>query len=70
MIGLTREERIDLAEQVLRRDFTSWKQLDDDQVNRMLDVLEGHILINYLIKLRGGPLPPRHTASPPPPDRR
>jgi hypothetical protein len=40
-IGLTREERIEWASFAMRRDLTSWKQLDEDQVLRMLDQLEG-----------------------------
>jgi len=40
-IGLTREERLAWSSYALRRDITSWSQLDDAQVDRMLDQLEG-----------------------------
>jgi hypothetical protein len=51
-IGLTRDERIDLTQFLLRRDVTSWKQLDDDQVLRLLDCLEGYQLIEALLAQR------------------
>lgn len=51
-IGLTRSERMDLAEMLLRRDITSWKQLDDVQQCRILDALEGWMLIDVLLSLR------------------
>lgn len=51
-MGLTRDERIELSQMILRRDITSWKQLDDDQVIRMLDALEGHLLITALLLQR------------------
>ena len=51
-LGLTRDERIELAEVVLRRDLVSWKQLDDAQVDRMLDVLEGAAMVLELLRQR------------------
>lgn len=51
-IGLTDEERIDLAQFLLRRDITSWKQLSDEQVGRMLDACEGYQLIDELKRQR------------------
>lgn len=51
-LGMSREERIDLAEFVLRRDITSWKQLDDTQVLRLLDCFEGHALITWMLSQR------------------
>lgn len=51
-IGLTREERIELAQYILRRDITSWKQLDETQVVRLLDALEGFELIVHLLSSR------------------
>jgi len=51
-IGLTDEERMELASYLLRRDITSWSQLDDDQVTRLLDALEGYELISKLIEMR------------------
>ena len=52
-IGLTDEQRMALAETILRRDITSWKQLDDDQIVRMLDALEGYELIVELRRQDG-----------------
>ncbi len=52
-IGLRREERIDLAQIVLRRDIVSWKELDDAQVCRMLDALEGYQYVVELFRQRG-----------------
>lgn len=49
---LTREDRISLAEMVLRRDVSSWKDLDGDQLLRMLDCLEGYGLIVALLAQR------------------
>jgi hypothetical protein len=51
-IPLTRDERLELATIMLRRDVDSFKTLDDDQVARMLDVVEGYEKICALIKLR------------------
>jgi hypothetical protein len=51
-IGLTDDERMDLATLVLRRDVTSWKQLDEAQVLRMLDAIEGYSLISELMRQR------------------
>lgn len=54
-IGLTRTERIELSCYLLRRDITTWKQLDDAQVCRMLDALEGWQLIQALNAQRPPP---------------
>jgi hypothetical protein len=51
-VGLNRDERIELACYLLRRDITSFKQLDDHQVCRMLDALEGYELIDQLLAMR------------------
>lgn len=51
-IGLSRDERIDLAQYVLRRDITSWADLDHDQVMRLLDCLEGYELVSELLAQR------------------
>jgi hypothetical protein len=50
--GMSRDERIDLAEIVLRRDVGSWKSLSDREVERMLDVLEGAALVIHLLQQR------------------
>ncbi|MBT8241664.1 MAG: hypothetical protein KJN63_10595 [Acidimicrobiia bacterium] len=52
-IGMTRDERIDLACYLLRRDITTWKTLDEDQVCRLLDAIEGWALIEEMIRQRG-----------------
>lgn len=52
LYGLTREDRLSLSEMVLRRDITSWKNLTDAQLERMLDVLEGYGLITVLLEQR------------------
>lgn len=52
-IGLDRVERIELARVLLWRDVTSWKDLDDAQVDRMLDALEGWMVVEWLLKNRG-----------------
>lgn len=51
-LRMTREERIDFAQFALRRDITSWKQLTDAQVERLLDHFEGHHLLNELLSQR------------------
>lgn len=51
-LEMTRDERIEFAQFALRRDITSWKQLTDDQVLRLLDHFEGHHLLNELIAQR------------------
>lgn len=53
-IGLTRDERIELVQYLLRRDVTSWKHLTEDQVRRVLDALEGYELISALLEMRSG----------------
>lgn len=51
--GMSRQERIDLSEILLRRDITSWQDLTDGQVDRLLDAFEGAALIIHLLKTRG-----------------
>jgi hypothetical protein len=51
-IGLTREERMELASYILRRDVRTWKSLDEVQVLRLLDALEGFELLSQLLALR------------------
>lgn len=51
-IGLTDAERMELACIILRRDITSYAQLDDAQVDRLLDAAEGYEKIKTLIDLR------------------
>ena len=50
--GLSRDERLELSCFLLRRDITSWSQLNDHQVCRLLDAFEGCGLILSLISMR------------------
>lgn len=49
---LTRDERIELSKAILWRDITSWRDLDDDQVRRMLDALEGFEKVRWILANR------------------
>lgn len=51
-IGLTRAERIDLASYVLRRDVESWDALSEVQIVRILDALDGFVLVTALFSAR------------------
>lgn len=51
-LSLTRDERIALATYLLRRDITSWSQLDEAQILRLLDALEGSQLVMELLRQR------------------
>lgn len=51
-LGFTREERLQLAEYLLRRDVRSWKQLDEAQYDRLLDAFEGFGLIGAIVDQR------------------
>lgn len=53
-LWLTREDRLDLAEKLLWRDVESWKDLSEPEINRMLDALEGFVLIQFLRAERFG----------------
>lgn len=50
--GLTREERVELAETMLRRDVDSWKNLTARDIDRLLDAFEGAALIMFLLENR------------------
>lgn len=52
LYGLTRQDRLDLAEMLLRRDISTWKDLDDDDMTRLLDALEGFGLVSHLMQTR------------------
>ena len=51
-LDLTHEERLELASTILWRDVLSWRDLDDDQVLRMLDALEGAEKVLALYRMR------------------
>lgn len=46
--GLSREDRLDLAEKFLWCDVESWKDLNDAQISRLLDGFEVHELLSHL----------------------
>lgn len=46
--GLDRQERIELAEMILRRDIGSWTELSEPDLVRLLDALEGYALVSHL----------------------
>lgn len=50
--SLTREERIDIAEMVLRRDVNSWNSLIDDEVKKLLECFESYLLVRHLLDQR------------------
>jgi hypothetical protein len=50
--GLDNDDLRDLAEQILRRDIASLKDLSDADLGRMLDALEGATLIQALLLQR------------------
>jgi hypothetical protein len=68
-IGLDDDEQIELCRAILWRDITSRSQLTDAQVSRMLDAYEGWEKIDWLLRNRAAPPPPRDTASAPAPGR-
>lgn len=43
---------MELARLILWRDITSWSDLDDDQVYRLLDCFEGYIAIAHTLLYR------------------
>lgn len=47
-----REERLELATYLLRRDITSFSELDHAQTCRLLDACEGYELITALLAMR------------------
>lgn len=51
-LGLLRDDRIELAKAILHRDIITWRQLDALQVDRLLDALEGAILVAEIYRQR------------------
>lgn len=47
--GLDRDERLSLASTLLWRDVTSWKDLSEDDLVRLLDAMEGFALLTHLL---------------------
>ena len=68
-IGLTRDERIEFSKAMLWRDLTSWSSLTDAQVDRLLDALEGYVLVQHTLMNRAGCASDGRTVRAPQPDR-
>lgn len=51
-LHLTREERHELAEMLLKRDVASWGSLSNAEMGRMVDALEGYALTHALMLQR------------------
>ena len=51
-LGMTRQDRIELAEVLLWKDVPSWSKLDDTDIGRLLDAFEGYALVNALLGQR------------------
>lgn len=65
-IGLSRDQRIEFARAMLWRDIKSWQSLDDAQVDRLLDALEGWVLIEHIRTQEGRPSGDGSTLAPQP----
>lgn len=48
----TREERLELAEMLLKRDCASWESLSEADIARLVDAMEGFALIHHQISQR------------------
>ena len=48
--GLDRQDRISLSNLILQNDHDSWEHLSEVQLSRVLDALEGHRLVTYLLE--------------------
>lgn len=57
---LDREDRLALAENLLWRDVHSWKDLAEEDLDRLLDCLEGYTLVGTLRLQRTGQSPLPH----------
>lgn len=56
--GLTRAERIELAEMVLKKDVTTWDALTEKDFGRLCDALDGWAFVTALHALRPSPHAP------------
>ena len=48
----TRDERLELAEMLLKRDCASWETLSEAEICRLVDAMEGFALIHHQISQR------------------
>lgn len=67
-LGLNRDDRIELSRCLLWRDITSWSSLTPEQIDRLLDALEGYVLVKFLLT-HPGARPSRDGSTPGPPPR-
>lgn len=51
-LGLSRDDRMDFAQMLLWRDISSWNELTGEQIDRLLDALEGYVLVAYLKEIK------------------
>lgn len=51
-IELSREERLGFAEQLLEREVQSWKYLSAHEASRLMDAINGYILVAHLMDVR------------------
>lgn len=54
--GLTRDDRLEIADQILRRPdnmpLTSYSQLTEPELQRMLDAMHGAVLVAHIVRQR------------------
>ena len=68
-IGLTRDERIEISKAVLWRDLTSWSSLTPEQVDRLLDAMEGYVFVTWTLMNRASPPSDGDNMPQPPPNQ-
>lgn len=54
--ALTRDDRLEIADQILRRPdnmpITSYNDLNEDELRRMLDAMTGAVLVAHIVRQR------------------
>jgi hypothetical protein len=51
-VAFSRDERLELATYLLRRDVETYSDLNDAEVSRLLDAIEGFGLVSHLLSVR------------------
>lgn len=51
-LGMGRQDRLAFAEVLLWKDVSSWSELDDIEVGRLLDAFEGYALVKVFLEQR------------------
>lgn len=51
--GLDPDERVEIAEMLLKKDVYSWSTLKEEDFQRLVDALEGARLLGVLKRMRG-----------------